>query len=694
MLKKIFILLCFIFVVKTTQAQSITVLDSTYAVYNYSATPIDQLYDYSYTQVIYRKNDIQGNGTITSLNYYFLGNSLSNSDSVLVYLGNTDWDEFDYRIGRDLVPIARMDSVFLGRLSYTTLPGIVTINLATPFIYKSDSNLVVALCEMKPGNNVVTNGLWFKGYDGVNTGLGLITCKISYVDLNPMRPAYVEQHLNQYLGGSGGIAKITFVGLTPFPCQSPKRIKFSNIEHNKAKVMWSPPLSTTPTAYDIYYSPNRSKPYKKTQPLGSVNAPDTQIVINSLLSDTMYYVWVRSRCGSADTSVWTYMDSFHTICAPLPIPTVVEPFPAPAASFEWLPHCWTLAYGELKLASQLEYVTDPFVSFQPWESGKWRNVSGSTNFAAKTYFVGAVVDSNVAWLISPSYDLGTSGNKNLEFDLALTKNSNQQQGTLDADDKFAVIISTDNGATWSSANVLQQWVSPQTIAAAGQHVSIPLNSYTGVVRLAFYVQSKIFTSPAISLFVDNVVITGVMPVTLLAFTGTKVGTNNLLQWLTATEQNNRGFELQRSINSIEFSTIGYVPSKARNGNSTAELSYNYKDNNPLSGGNYYRLKQIDFDGKITYSKVVKVNLGDALHNSFTVVPNPVVGDLVLNIYSKKSQESHFSITTQEGHELYSSGLLLSKGSTSHKPMVLLDKGVYFVTLRFGDGVVTKKVVKM
>ena len=548
MFKNLFIIFWFIFIFTVSKGQGITVLDNSFATNNYSFSPIDLYYDYSYTQIIYRKSDIQGSGTVTALTYYFSGTSLSNSDSVLVYLGNTAWDEFNYGIGRELIPVARMDRVFKGKMSYGTLPGSVTVTLTTPFLYNSDSNLVVAVCDLKPGDNAPTTPNLFVGYDGITTGLGLITCRSNYVDLNPMDPAYVEQHLNQYLGGSNGIAKITLVGLTPFSCQSPQHLHFSNITHNTARIMWSPPLTTNPTNYDIYYSLDRSRPTKSTLPKASVNVPDTQIVITNLMADTLYYVWVRSRCGGSDTSVWTYMDSFHTICAPLPIPTVAEPFTN--TSFDWLPHCWAVAFGELTANSQLEYVKDPLVSTQPWESGTWRNVSGSTNYAAKTYFVGSFVDSNVAWLISPSYDLGTSGNKSLEFDMALTKNSNQQQGILDADDKFAVVISTDNGATWSNTKILQQWVAPQTIAAAGQHVSIPLNSYSGVVRIAFYVQSKVFTSPATSFFIDNVQITGVMPVTLLEFKGQKEGTANLLQWRTATEQNNKGFELERTPNPL------------------------------------------------------------------------------------------------------------------------------------------------
>ena len=696
MLKNIFILLCFIFVVKTTQAQSINVLNNSFQTFNGSFSPIDLYYDYSYTQVIYRNADIQGSGVITALTYYFTGSSLNNSDSLLVYLGNTTWDEFDYyRPGAELVPVARMSNVFSGKMSYSSLPGNVTIALNTPFVYNSDSNLIVAICDLKVGNNAPPTPTLFVGYDGQYTGKNLIRCLRSFVDLNPMIPNYVETHTSQYLGGNGGIAKITLVGLTPFPCQSPQQIHFINITHNSAKVMWSPPPSTTPTAYDIYYSPNRSKPFKPTLPLATANAPDTQMLINSLLADTLYYVWVRSRCGSADTSVWTYMDSFHTICAPLPIPTVVEPFPNIAGSIDqaWLPHCWSYATGYLVANSQIIYVPVEYGnSSPPWRNREWRNQTGSTNFAE----MGLLVGARQNWLISPSYDLGNSGNKSLEFDLALTKNGSTQQGTLDADDQFAVVISTDNGITWSSANTLQQWVAPQTISGTGQHVSISLSGYSGVVRIGFYAASSSSTILN-NVFVDNFQITGVMPVTLLAFTGQKQDNNNLLTWRTATEQNNRGFELQRAAPSNSpqggelspFATIAFVPTKANGGNSTSELSYAYTDKNPprRSRGAYYRLKQVDFDGKFTYSNVVFIKGEPATELALSALfPNPTHQLLNVVLEAPAGQKVQLLITDLAGKMVQQQTIYLQKGVNSKTMNVAaLAKGTYIVKVVCADG---------
>ena len=178
-----------------------------------------------------------------------------------------------------------------------------------------------------------------------------------------------------------------------------------------------------------------------------------------------------------------------------------------------------------------------------------------------------------------------------------------------------------------------------------------------------------------------------MPVTLLAFTGTKVGTNNLLQWLTATEQNNRDFELQRSINSTEFSTIGFVPTKARNGNSTAELSYNYKDNKPLSGGNYYRLRQVDFDGKFTYSNVVFIKGEPATELALSALfPNPTHQLLNVVLEAPAGQKVQLLITDLAGKMVQQQTIYLQKGVNSKTVNVAaLAKGTYILKVVCADG---------
>lgn len=104
---------------------------------------------------------------------------------------------------------------------------------------------------------------------------------------------------------------------------------------------------------------------------------------------------------------------------------------------------------------------------------------------------------------------------------------------------------------------------------------------------------------------DSISITVIpVPVKLSSFTAEKVNTTTLLQWSTATEINSKNFEVQRSADGKEFKTIGVVQAK---GNSTNQTNYSFTDAVPINGINYYRLKQVDVNGKFEYTNIIQVN---------------------------------------------------------------------------------------
>jgi photosystem II stability/assembly factor-like uncharacterized protein len=97
---------------------------------------------------------------------------------------------------------------------------------------------------------------------------------------------------------------------------------------------------------------------------------------------------------------------------------------------------------------------------------------------------------------------------------------------------------------------------------------------------------------------------GVVPVELNSFTATANGKEVLLNWSTATELNNQGFEVQRKFSSNDFVTVGSVKG---HGTTTTLNNYSYIDKLTDAGKYFYRLKQIDYGGKCEYSQVVEVN---------------------------------------------------------------------------------------
>lgn len=108
-----------------------------------------------------------------------------------------------------------------------------------------------------------------------------------------------------------------------------------------------------------------------------------------------------------------------------------------------------------------------------------------------------------------------------------------------------------------------------------------------------------------------------LPVSWQSFTATPRPTANLLAWATATERNNSHFEVERSADSRSWAAIGRVVGA---GDSQQEQRYTFADAEPLPGRNYYRLRQVDFDGQFDYSGIVLAERPDK--GGLRVFPNP------------------------------------------------------------------------
>lgn len=127
-----------------------------------------------------------------------------------------------------------------------------------------------------------------------------------------------------------------------------------------------------------------------------------------------------------------------------------------------------------------------------------------------------------------------------------------------------------------------------------------------------------------------------LPVTFSKFAATVKGQNTLLQWETASEQNNKGFEVERSNDGATWSAVGFVATQAANGNSKATLAYTFSDANTGSKA-YYRLKQIDLNAAYEYSAIVAVEGVKAGQATVSVYPNPTSGNISLSGLSASEQ---------------------------------------------------------
>ncbi len=131
-----------------------------------------------------------------------------------------------------------------------------------------------------------------------------------------------------------------------------------------------------------------------------------------------------------------------------------------------------------------------------------------------------------------------------------------------------------------------------------------------------------------------------LPVEYVYFTGEYVDQENQLTWITATEINNSGFEVQHSLDLISFQSRGFVVGA---GNSNSSQFYSFIDEDPSGGVHYYRLKQIDFDGNYKYSSIISVVVPD---KDIMVYPNPTSG--ILTITGPDLENEEVTITNNLG----------------------------------------------
>jgi hypothetical protein len=172
-----------------------------------------------------------------------------------------------------------------------------------------------------------------------------------------------------------------------------------------------------------------------------------------------------------------------------------------------------------------------------------------------------------------------------------------------------------------------------------------------------------------------------LPIELIYFNCSYNENSNSLSWTTASESNNDHFDIERSLDGLNFEVIG---KKKGAGNSLTKTEYSFFDQNSPKGISYYRLKQVDFDQKYTYSEVCSITNNGTEGVSF--YPNPVRNDLTIDYYIDNSKPSNISVTDVLGKSIQ-----VKTSFTDSKITIdcsdLVD-GIYFVKVTVG----TKEVV--
>ncbi|MGI4865295.1 MAG: discoidin domain-containing protein [Janthinobacterium lividum] len=177
-----------------------------------------------------------------------------------------------------------------------------------------------------------------------------------------------------------------------------------------------------------------------------------------------------------------------------------------------------------------------------------------------------------------------------------------------------------------------------------------------------------------------------LPVTLTSFSATPQGTGVAVNWGTASEKNNAGFEVERSANGTDFAKLTTV---AGTGTTQNSHTYSYLDAAPLSTISYYRLKQIDLDGTVAYSPVVAVQPAATSIAALSIYPNPTADRATVAWETPIAGAGRWYLTNNTGQVVHAEALSGELTTTLALDLQAYPAGSYVLTVEAGGQVVRR-----
>lgn len=236
------------------------------------------------------------------------------------------------------------------------------------------------------------------------------------------------------------------------------------------------------------------------------------------------------------------------------------------------------------------------------------------------------IETNYYWTVDR-----VSGTANAKVELSL----NGAIAGADAGD--AIVVAKYDGASWVRASgVSGVFISPGDVSTgvAGTDVQTSFGSYT----FGYGAQAS------------------VLPIKLESFNAKKVNASAQLNWIISENSNPVSFEVMKSADGINFSKLGTVSA------SDGKLNYEFTDNLLLSGNNYYRLKMLDKDGKISFSSIVVVMNGTKGVIISSMIPTMVIDRARLNITSSVSGNMQLVVTDISGRVVHIQNASINAGN--------------------------------
>jgi len=335
-----------------------------------------------------------------------------------------------------------------------------------------------------------------------------------------------------------------------------------------------------------------------------------------------------------------------------------------------------------------------------WEATNFNFHSSPTSFTdSKTG--NYVSNATVTMTLKNAINLSTNAHPRLNFWTKFDMESGYDYGQIE--------ISTNNGTTYTPLTGNYTTLGSGSFQPNGEPLydGLQSNWVNEIMDLTNYNTSQVKLKFELKTdgslekdgwYVDDIsiVVYGIVPVELSSFTAIAQDANVLLNWVTSTETNNMGFDVERRTTKSNsgWQKLGFINGK---GTTTEKTSYSFVDKNPVDGKLYYRLKQIDFDGSSKIYNSVEVEFGAVKEYSLSQnYPNPFnpstdiiytlakSGNITLKVYNILGSE----VTT-----LVDGFMEAGKHSVKFNAKDFTS-GVYFYTIKADNFTSTRKMILM
>ncbi|GJM36511.1 MAG: hypothetical protein DHS20C18_55120 [Saprospiraceae bacterium] len=297
------------------------------------------------------------------------------------------------------------------------------------------------------------------------------------------------------------------------------------------------------------------------------------------------------------------------------------------------------------------------------------------------------IDVEVCW-VSPILDISSAGN-DVDFNLDISYTDFE----ISDPDYLNVTYSLDGGG-FQTVQADLVGTGGRTINGGGTGtqndigISGGLSGSTLQIRVCtdFNSTNEAFTLDNVNVPDANVMI---LPVELMYFDAAIRQQFVTVNWATAKEENNNYFSLERSIDGRDFEEISRLQGA---GNANTINNYQFVDKNPKPGTNYYRLKQVDFDGQFEYSRVVSVDFKNETLNIMHLAPNPLNDFLEITMTQELAEGAQFYIFDLNGKMVYQ-----DSWPVNHLKQKIylnnLPSGIYQLKMITGNDIINQQIVK-